>query len=157
MTHIIDLSYVGDSPSHRIFKMAIQSDLLTTAAAKPASIVRRLTAVFAPLMLIGLLLFYGILPAVLQQARIATSQPLKLFSLWAWRDAILGASMPILLDSSDKNWAPVKEALLREAQGDILEVGAGSGATVRYYDAQSVSDEKRAHIGALWSGALAGA
>lgn len=121
-------------------KMVLQSELLTTAAAKPAGFIRRCTAGFRPLLLMSLMLFHGIVPALRQQLGNVASRPWKVLSPWAWRDAILGASMPLLLDVSDKGWAPIKQALLHEADGDVLEVGAGGGTTIKYYDVQQVSD-----------------
>ena len=88
--------------------MAIQSDLLTTAAAKPGGILRRGVTLLTPFAMMGMLFFYGTLPGMIQQLRIATSQPWVLLSPWAWRDAILGASFPAILDWVDNMWKDVK-------------------------------------------------
>lgn len=111
------------------------SPLLTAEPFAPcAGTVARLLKALQPLLLIALLLWHGALAALVSQLRAALAgAPAQLLRPAAWRDALLARAMPVLLAASDEMWAPVKRDLVAHARGDVLEVGAGSGMTLKYY------------------------
>jgi hypothetical protein len=111
------------------------SPLLTAEPFAPcAGAAARLLKAAQPLLLVGLLLWHGALAALATQLRAALAgAPAQLLRPAAWRDALLARAMPVLLAASDETWAPVKRDLVAHAHGSVLEVGAGSGMTLKYY------------------------
>lgn len=65
--------------------------------------------------------------------------PKQLLSLRQWRTSFLGAAQPNLLTLGDLLLNHAKRELLGHAHGVVLEVGAGRGHTLRYYDHTKVS------------------
>lgn len=62
------------------------------------------------------------------------------FDIGAWREAITANGLPILLKGSDEGNAPFKRTLIgTHARGRVLEIGAGTGMTLKYYDASKVT------------------
>jgi SAM-dependent methyltransferase len=59
--------------------------------------------------------------------------PFGLFSLGVWQSQLSAATQPWLLRGLDMQWAAVKRHILRDARGVVLEVGAGTGETIKYY------------------------
>src|SRR5437879_2959642 len=55
-----------------------------------------------------------------------------------WRDNILNGGQPFLLAAADKAFGKYKKEVLSHAYGRVLEVGAGTGETVKYYDSDKV-------------------
>lgn len=56
-----------------------------------------------------------------------------------WRDSFLHTAQPSLLAMGDKIFGDEKRKLLSLAKGRILEVGPGTGQTVKYYDKSKVN------------------
>lgn len=60
-------------------------------------------------------------------------------NLFKWRDAITANGIPALLKGSDLSNGSFKRSLLfPNAYGKILEVGAGTGMTLKYYNPEKV-------------------
>lgn len=61
-----------------------------------------------------------------------------LLSPRAWHTPIVAAGLPVLLAGSDENWRFIKAPLLARARGAVLELGAGDGKTLAYYNASRI-------------------
>jgi len=46
--------------------------------------------------------------------------------------------MPVILAQSDKMWAKEKKSVVSQASGVVLEIGAGAGHTVPYYESSKI-------------------
>ena len=77
----------------------------------------------------------GLLLSLLHMAR----NPKHIVCLRQWRTSFLEAAQPSLFALSDMLLSGVKRDLLNHAHGVILEVGAGRGHTLKYYDPAKVS------------------
>lgn len=51
-----------------------------------------------------------------------------------WHKCILNAGQPALLADADRMYAPQKREIVSQAYGRVLEIGAGTGETIKYYD-----------------------
>src|SRR5438552_1774184 len=51
-----------------------------------------------------------------------------------WRDSFIHTAQPSLMTMADKTFSNEKRRLVSQAKGRVLEVGAGSGETLKYYD-----------------------
>lgn len=109
---------------------------LHSGSPRPSGIVGRVFGALKPALFAGIMLFHGLPGAIWQQ--LTHPNPIRWISPWAWRDAILGNGMGPLLKRGNEEWAPVKGPLIKDAYGRVLEVGAGSGETIEYYDAAKV-------------------
>jgi hypothetical protein len=87
-----------------------------------------------PLQACFMIFLYGIFPAL----RYMIFHPFRVFSIYEWHKRILAGGLRPLLAMVDKLYAPVKKEVLEDARGRILEVGAGTGETVKYYDRAKV-------------------
>lgn len=130
-------------------------DLLHAGPRVTATPLLRLAGVAHAAMMLSLLYLFGLPGGFLAQAQAALSvavqqrrRPLQaglaiaavLLSPGAWRDAIVSHGLPVLLRMSDDNFAPIKRlAIFPHARGKVLELGAGTGMTCKYYDADKVS------------------
>ncbi|PWN35665.1 uncharacterized protein FA14DRAFT_114922, partial [Meira miltonrushii] len=57
-----------------------------------------------------------------------------------WRDAITANGIPALLKGSDSSNGPFKRSLIfPNAYGNVLEVGAGTGMTLKYYNVDKIN------------------
>lgn len=83
-----------------------------------------------PLLLLAEVFIIGLFPTLWHMLRHPRSIPF----LSRWRDSFHHAAEPYLLALSDRLFHDVKGQLIAHAQGRVLEVGAGTGATVKYYD-----------------------
>jgi SAM-dependent methyltransferase len=107
------------------------------------TITERLTNIGFALIGLGVLILGGVYGSI-KKVLIAWSKgewhdtftlnPLK------WRDAITANGIPALLKGSDTSNGPFKRTLIfPNAYGNVLEVGAGTGATLKYYNPQKVN------------------
>jgi SAM-dependent methyltransferase len=71
----------------------------------------------------------GLLSSLLHMFR----NPRQLVSLRQWLKSFLDAAQPSIFALSDKLLRGVKQDLLADAHGIVLEVGAGRGHTLKYY------------------------
>ena len=55
-----------------------------------------------------------------------------------WRDSFHHAAQPFLLTISDSIFSSQKRQLIAQAKGRVLEVGAGTGCTLKYYEKDQV-------------------
>jgi len=88
-----------------------------------------IVAYLAPILDFLLVLAHGLVPTVLYMA----GHPLSLLSLATWQSQLVGATQPWLLRMMDLHWRRVKKAILQDARGVVLEIGAGTGETMKYY------------------------
>ena len=56
----------------------------------------------------------------------------------AWQKSFLNAGQPYILAEVDKLYADAKMSIVSQARGRVLEVGAGTGETVKYYDKSKI-------------------
>lgn len=103
----------------------------------PTSPIQLLKGILFPFWILTLIFFFGLPRAIWDQ--LTSLNPFKILSPFAWRDAIWGHGSPPLLKISDTNYAAVRRQYLSQAYGKVLEVGAGSGELIKYYDQDKVS------------------
>lgn len=106
----------------------------------PATLFRRVQGVLTAAFLLSMLYLFGFPGAILTQIRTAVQgKPWALLNPLAWRNAVVANGLPAILNRADKTAAPIKRAaVFPYARGRVLEVGAGTGMTVKYYDAGKV-------------------
>jgi len=90
---------------------------------------------FAPCAMLLSIFAIGFFPSLLHMFH----NPKHLVSLRQWRKSFLDAAQPSLFALSDKLLMGVKLDLLNHAHGVVLEVGAGRGHTLKYYDLTKVT------------------
>ena len=88
-----------------------------------------ISAYLEPILDFLAILAYGALPTLRYMSR----HPLSLLSLATWRTQLSGATQPWILRMLDIEWGGVKKHILRNARGVVLEIGAGTGETMKYY------------------------
>jgi SAM-dependent methyltransferase len=101
---------------------------------RPPSLLAQLHEYVFPLELYLQVFLKGIIPTLLHMA----THPWHIPFPSRWRDSFLAAGQPFLLAMADKMYASPKRKLLSQAKGRVLEVGAGTGETVKYYDRSKV-------------------
>ncbi|CAO1617689.1 unnamed protein product [Parajaminaea phylloscopi] len=106
--------------------------VLTSDAPRPATLPTRISELLEALLLVWVIFRLGTLPAIKEQ--FARPRLLSLVSPWVWRDAIWGHAMPEILRMSDEDSFDAKKGFISHAGGKVLEVGAGSGETIKFYD-----------------------
>jgi SAM-dependent methyltransferase len=89
---------------------------------------------FIPLILLKDLFLIGLLPTL----RYMLLHPLSIPFPSAWHKSFLNAGLPYLLTEADKMYANAKRPLFSQAKGRVLEVGAGTGETIKYYDKSKI-------------------
>ena len=103
-------------------------------AAKPPSILSIIYEYFVPLVLASWLILRGLPPTLYYMFL----HPWHIIFPSVWHKVLLNAGQPSLLAYADKMYAPVKRELLGQAYGRVLEIGAGTGETVKYYNKSKV-------------------
>jgi hypothetical protein len=106
----------------------------TMSAPKRPSLPALCVEYIYPLMLVIQLIVRGLLPTI----RYMAMHPLSIFSIHSWHMSILNAGQPWLLADADRIFAPQKRKVVAQAKGRVLEVGAGTGETVKYYDMRKI-------------------
>ncbi|CAD6885770.1 unnamed protein product [Tilletia controversa] len=104
----------------------------------PRTLFHRLLTPLAFLLANALLTVAGLPWAVVHQ--ITHPNPFKLVSPWAWRDLVLQYGFGALLNAADIQHRALKAPLVALAHGRVLEVGAGSGLTIKYYNPDKVTE-----------------
>jgi SAM-dependent methyltransferase len=89
-----------------------------------------------PVLHIGALMVYGLPGALLAQLR--RPNPLNWLNPFHWQRLILENGFAPILTRADESYSQIKASLLRDAYGTVLEVGAGAGHSLKYYDAAKV-------------------
>jgi SAM-dependent methyltransferase len=100
----------------------------------PPSLSAQLQEYVFPLELYLQVFLQGLIPTLLHMA----THPWHIPFPSSWRDSFLAAGQPFVLAMTDKMYARPKGKLLSQAKGRVLEVGAGTGETVKYYDRTKV-------------------
>ena len=104
-----------------------------TAAERPALPFFLLQYLFPPLLVV-VLFFHGIIPTL----KYMIFHPFDIFSFHRWHMCILNGGQPFLLAAGDRQYGAEKKKVVAQAYGRVLEVGAGTGETVKYYDKSKV-------------------
>jgi len=119
-------------------KMVLFPGLRSGPFPPPPSVFSRLIAPLYFALVVLTLYVDGIPKALWYQ--ITHPHPLRWISPWAWRDLVLKFGFSKLLVGADTAHSQTKAPLISFAQGRILEVGAGSGMTIKYYDPSKVEE-----------------
>lgn len=121
-------------PLQPLGKSAGMSSTLTrNGKSRPATIVERVIGLFNAFMLVSTLYFFGIPHAL--YAQLTSLNPFQWLNLLHWRNLIIEAGLPRLLKLGDADSGPLKrEALYPHVKGKVLELGAGTGLTLAYYN-----------------------
>lgn len=114
---------------------------LTTSPPHSPTLLEAIVGLSKPIILACYIFVYGLPISIVQQ--LSTLSPTKLLSPWAWRDAIWGNGSPAVLKEGDKMMYDAKKEFVSLAYGTVLEVGAGSGETIKYYEDAKVSGHTR--------------
>lgn len=109
---------------------------LTSAPLLTPSFPQLIATIVFPLSLLILVFLHGFPRAARDQ--LTSLSPSRLFSPTAWRDLIWGYGSPHVLKRGDIESAHARRSYLSSAYGRVLEVGAGSGELVKYYDSQHI-------------------
>jgi SAM-dependent methyltransferase len=87
-----------------------------------------------PIVVINMLIFRGFPPAIWYMIK----HPWDVFFPSVWHKQILNGGQAMLLAAADEVYGPYKRDILSLAYGKVLEIGAGTGETVKYYDPAKV-------------------
>ena len=87
-----------------------------------------------PLILVTQLFLRGLPPTL----KYMVLHPLSIPFPSRWHKQILNGGQPFLLAMADRMYAPIKTEIIAQAKGRVLEIGAGTGETVKYYDQSKV-------------------
>ena len=87
-----------------------------------------------PLILVTQLILRGLPPTL----KYMFLHPLSIPFPSKWHKQILNGGQPSLLAEADRMFAPIKKDIVAQAKGRVLEIGAGTGETVKYYDQSKV-------------------
>jgi SAM-dependent methyltransferase len=113
--------------------LAMSSTLTRNGKSKPATIAERAIGLYNAFMLVSTLYFFGIPHAIYVQ--VTSLNPLQWVNPIRWRNLIIEVGLPKLLKLGDADSGPLKrEALYPHVKGKVLELGAGTGLTLAYYN-----------------------
>ncbi|PWN46523.1 hypothetical protein IE53DRAFT_382812 [Violaceomyces palustris] len=100
------------------------------------TLLQRLSSSLLPLLILFGLVLSGLPSAVVVQ--LSRPRPFHLLNPLRWWSLIFQKGFPEVLAASNVLWSNVKSPLLQNATGVVLEVGAGSGENLVYYDHQKI-------------------
>eukprot|EP01117_Protostelium_nocturnum_P017490 TRINITY_DN711_c0_g1_i1.p1 TRINITY_DN711_c0_g1~~TRINITY_DN711_c0_g1_i1.p1 ORF type:complete len:281 (-),score=64.16 TRINITY_DN711_c0_g1_i1:70-912(-) len=108
---------------------------LHSLPSRPATLVDWIVHPLEPFLLVLTLLYYGVPGAIREQF---SNPSLHLLNPFRWKALILSNGFGPILAGANKLYQNIKGPLLKNAYGTVLEVGAGSGETVMYYDNEKI-------------------
>jgi hypothetical protein len=82
----------------------------------------------------AMIIHQGLVPA----CKYMWNHPSSIFSIATWQSQLAGAALPWLMSMADQTWGSTKTEILQSAQGVVLEVGAGTGETLRHYPSSQI-------------------
>lgn len=100
----------------------------------PLMMALEMISLIIPLLLLLELFIIGLFPTLLYMLRHPRSIPFPSH----WRDSFHNTAEPYLLAMSDWLFSGHKRHVIAYAQGRVLEVGPGTGASLKYYDKTKV-------------------
>ncbi|PWY98271.1 hypothetical protein BCV70DRAFT_202052 [Testicularia cyperi] len=116
-------------------RSALPGDL-QSAPARPAGPLDIAKSLLEPIMINAMLLFNGLPGAVCDQIR--HPNPINLINPFHWQSLILTHGFAPILSTSNLIYSNIKRPVLQQAYGKTLEVGAGSGENIAYYNPQKI-------------------
>lgn len=108
---------------------------LSSAPPESPSFYQRLVESIRPLIIISMIVVKGVPSAVFYQL---TNPSLGFFNPFKWFDLIHKLGFAKILAYGDEIWGGYKRPLVEQANGKILEIGAGSGENLKYYNKDNV-------------------
>jgi SAM-dependent methyltransferase len=87
-----------------------------------------------PILDFAIVLHHGLRPTL----QYMSSHPLSIFSVSTWKSQLIDATQPWLMDLVDQSWGPVKREILKNANGRVLEIGAGTGESLKHYPLKQI-------------------
>lgn len=109
---------------------------LHSKPARPATLSQFITCNIIPFLITFKLYLSGLLPAISHQLRHPSL--FNFFNPFHWKALIFANGFPVVLKTSDILYANMKQPLLRKASGRVLEIGAGAGDNLAYYDVSKI-------------------
>lgn len=107
--------------------------LLRKGQSQPPTLVNRLAGIVNAGALLIFLYLYGIPHAIYKQ--LTQPNPINWLNPIVWRGFIIEGGLPHILKEGDELSRPLKkEAITPFVKGKVLELGAGTGQTIQYYD-----------------------
>ena len=101
---------------------------------RPPSILAMIFEYFPPLIVFKTLFVSGLIPTL----RYMLLHPFSIPFPSAWRKSFFNIGLPYVLAEVDKMYAKAKRSVVSQAKGRVLEVGAGTGETIKYYDKSKI-------------------
>ena len=108
--------------------------MLQSTVNKPPSLGKMVLEYLEPFLMLGLILYKGLLPTL----RYMFLHPFSIPFPSEWQKSLYKVAQPYILAEADKIYANPKRELLSQAKGRVLEVGAGTGETIKYYDKSKI-------------------
>ncbi|KAI8810463.1 S-adenosyl-L-methionine-dependent methyltransferase [Cladochytrium replicatum] len=117
-------------------EVSIRSAELLARMAKPATPIPYILNLLQPGLYILIILLTGVPLAVREQFRKWSLR--SWVNIFHWRQLIFGQGFGVLLGVAAQQNLGVKRSLLGRAHGRVLEIGAGSGENVKFYNPDKI-------------------